>query len=60
MYIVVKGRIIGTNKKKLTFEKKVPFRSCISKINNSFVENTEVLRIVIPIYDCSNLATIIL
>ena len=47
----MKLRIIGTYKKKLTFENKVPFRSCISKINNSFVENTEVLRIVMPIYD---------
>ena len=58
VHIVVKGRISvrGSNnvnriKKKLTFENKVPFRSCISKINNTFIENAEDLGFVIPIYD---------
>ena len=43
-YIVVKGRIIfeGNNAnnredKKLTLKNNAPFRSCISKINNTFL-----------------------
>ena len=47
-YIVLKGRtgVTGTNvasrrNKKLTFENNGPFRSCISKINNRFVDNSE-------------------
>ena len=57
-YIIVKGRISvrGTNdankiNKKLTFKNSVPFRSCISKFNNTFVENTEDLDIAMPIYN---------
>ena len=53
-YIVVKGRISvkGTNNvskrnKKLTFKNNAPFRSCISKINNTFVDNAEDIDIVI-------------
>ena len=56
-YIVVKGRISvrGTNdankrNKKLTFKNNAPFRSCISKINNTFIDNAEDLDIVMPIY----------
>ena len=47
-YIVVKGTITVTfttnaNKrnKKLTFKSNAPFKSCISKTNNTFVENAE-------------------
>ena len=43
-YIVVKGiiNVTGTNannrrNKKLTFKNNAPFRSCISKINNTFI-----------------------
>ena len=56
-YIVVKGRIIVTgdinaNKnKKLTFKNNAPFRSCISKINNAFVDNAKDLDIVMPMYN---------
>ena len=57
-YIVVKGRITvegdNDNKKrnrKLTFKNNPPFRSCISKINNTFVDNTEDLDIVMLMYN---------
>ena len=57
-YIVVKGRISvrGTNdankrNKKLTFKNNAPFRSCISKISNTFIDNAEDLDIVMPMYN---------
>ena len=57
-YIVVKETIIveGDNNakkrnKKLTFKNNAPFRSCISKINNSFIDNAEDLDIVILMYN---------
>ena len=57
-YIVVKGiiNVTGTNannrrNKKLTFKNNAPFRSCISKINNTFIENVEDLNIVVPMYN---------
>ena len=56
-YIVVKRRITvaGTNNanrknKKLTLIV-LQFRSCISKINNTFVDNAENLDIVMSIYN---------
>ena len=55
-YIVVKGRITikGTNdndirNKKLTFKNNAPFRSCISKINNTSIDNAEDPDIVMPV-----------
>ena len=36
--------------KKLTFKNNAPFRSCISKTNNLFIDNAEDLDIVIPMY----------
>ena len=57
-YIVVKGRISVTGaenanrrNKKLTFKNNVPFRSCISEINNTFIDNAEDLGIVMPMYN---------
>ena len=60
-YIVVKGDIILTKAIKrrpidirnrfLAFKKSAPFTNCISKINNVFVENTEDLDIVTPMYN---------
>ena len=57
-YTVVKGGITveGTgdaNKrnKKLTFKNNAPFRSCISKINNTFIDNEEDLDIVMVMYN---------
>ena len=57
-YIAVKGRISvgGTNNanarnEKLTFKNNPPFRSCISKINNTYIDNAEDLDIVIPVHN---------
>ena len=56
--IVVKWRmsVTGTNaanraNEKLTFNNNAPFRSCITKINNAFIDNAEDLDIVMPIYN---------
>ena len=56
-YIVVKGTITVTdpNKanydKKLAFKNNAPFTSCISKINNTLIDNAEDLDIVMPMYN---------
>ena len=57
-YIVVKGRITvegdkddETRNKKLIFKNNAPFRSCISKVNNTFIDNAEHLHIVMPMYN---------
>ena len=57
-YIVVKRRISVTGNnaanrrnKKLTFKNNAPFRSCISKINNTFIDKAEDLDIVMPMYN---------
>ena len=54
-YIVVKGEIsvAGTNgatrrNKTLVFKNNAPFRSCITKVNNKFVDNAEHLDIIMP------------
>ena len=60
-YIVVKGIITvtgtdGNNRtnKMLTFNNNAPFRSCISKINNTFIDNTEDPRLQLEYSDnCS-------
>ena len=59
-YIVVKGRIsvrstknINKRKQKLTLKNNAPFRLCISKINNRFIDNAEDLDIVMSIYNMS-------
>ena len=55
-YIVVKGKITVTNPnnnaydKKLALKNNAPFLSCISKINNTLIDNAEDLDIVIPLY----------
>ena len=58
-YIAVKGRISvrGTNDsnkrdKNLTFKNNAPFRTCVSKINNAFIENAKDLDTVIPCIFC--------
>ena len=58
VYIVAKGKISveGTDNsskrnKNLTFKNIAPFRSCISKINNTFADNAEDLYIVMLIYN---------
>ena len=57
-HIVVKGRIPveGDNddkriNKKVIFKNNAPFRSCISKINNMFVDNAEDLDIVMLMHN---------
>ena len=62
VYILVKGTITvgdtsaadaaakNTNKK-VIFKSYTPFTNCISKINNTQVENAMKFDIVIPIYD---------
>ena len=57
-YIVVQGTITveGTNNanarnKNPAFENNAPFRSCISKINNTFIDNAENLHIVMSMYN---------
>ena len=57
-YIVIKGKITvdrdnddKTRNKKLIFKNNSPFRSCLSKINNTFIENAGDLDIAMPIYN---------
>ena len=52
-YIVVKERMsvrvtndANKRNKKLTFKNNAPFRSCISKIKNTFIDSAEDLDIV--------------
>ena len=56
--IVVKRRISITDainanniNKKLAFKNNAPFRSCIPKINNTFIKNAEDFDIVMPMYN---------
>ena len=57
-YIVIKGTITVENtndadqkNKKLIFRINAQFGSCISKINNTFIDNAEDLDVVMPIYN---------
>ena len=56
-YIVVKRKIIVTNPdndaydKKLVFKNNAPFLSCISKINNTLIDNAEDLGIVMSMHN---------
>ena len=56
-YIVAKGKITVTNPNDNTYDKNValknnaPFLSCISKINNTLIDNAEDLDIVMPMYN---------
>ena len=57
-FIVVKGRVtvegIALNNranKKSVFKNNTPFRSCISKTNNTFINDSEDLDIVMPMYN---------
>ena len=56
--IFAKGKITveGDNddkirNKKLIFKSNAPFRSCISKINNTFRDNAEELDVIMPMYN---------
>ena len=66
-YIVVKGKItveennVGkTKNKKLIFKSNAPFRSCISKNNNTFIVNAEDLDISMSMYNLLQIVAIIL
>ena len=66
-YIVVKSRKTdkdtydaNTKNKKRTFKNNVPFMSCISKINNKFMDIEEDLGIVMPMYNLLEIVKIIL
>ena len=61
-YILVKGNIIVNNtaaagaaanntNKKVIFKNCAPFTSCISKINNTQIDNAEYIDIVMPMYN---------
>ena len=57
-YIFVKGRITvegnnddKTRNKKLIFKSNAQFRSCISKITNTFTDNADDLDIVMKMYN---------
>ena len=68
VYIVVKGRISDTGNNsakersnKLTFKNNASFRSCVSKVNNTFIEDAEDLDVLLCQYIiCKNIVTIIL
>ena len=57
VYIVVKEKITVTNPnknvydKELAFKNSAPFLSCISKINNTLIDNAEDLDTVMPMYN---------
>ena len=54
-YIVAKGTstITGANNRdrSLALKNSAPFISCISKINDVLIENTEDLNVVMPMYN---------
>ena len=56
-YIVVKGTITVTKPNSVVYNKKIalknnaPFVSCISKVNNTLIDNAEVLDIVMSMYN---------
>ena len=56
-YIVVTGKIIVENPnnnaydKKLAFKNNALFISCISKINNTLIDNTEDLDVIMPVHN---------
>ena len=57
-YIVAKGAITvrrpnntGEYDKKLAFKNNAPFNSCITKINDTLIDNAEDLDVVVPIYN---------
>ena len=63
-YIIVKGDIIVTRPnntdqydKKLAFKNNAPFISCISKINNTLIDNAEDLYIAMPMYNLLEYST---
>ena len=56
-YIIVEGTIsvsdpnFASNDKKLAFKNNAPFVTCISKINNTLIDNEKDLDTVMPLYN---------
>ena len=56
-YVAVTGKITVTNPnnnaydKKLALKNNAPFTSCVSKTNNTLIDNAEDLGIVMPMYN---------
>ena len=56
-YVIVTGKIVvaaldnNAYDKKLAFKNNAPFISCISKINNTLIDNAEDLDIAMPMYN---------
>ena len=42
---------VNRRSKKLSFENNAPFKSCISKINNTFIDNAKVLDIIMLMHN---------
>ena len=64
-YVVVKGEVIvtgGSNSSRknrpLAFKNNAPFISCISKVNNTLIDNVEDLDVVMPMYNLTDIAEI--
>ena len=62
VYILIKGNISVNNtavggatannaNKKIIFKNCAPFTNCISKINNTLIDNAEYIDIVMPMYN---------
>ena len=49
--ITVKDPNNNAYDKKLAFKNNAPFISCITKINNTLIDNAEDLDIVMPVYN---------
>ena len=63
--IVVKGEVTvagGSNSSRknrpLAFKNNAPFISCISKVNNTLIDNAEDLDVVMPMYNLIDIAKI--
>ena len=60
VYIVVKGEVTvtggsngNTKSRPLALKNNAPFIGCISKINNTLIDNAEDLDVVMPMYNLS-------
>ena len=69
-YILFKGNITVNNtaadgaaanntNKKVIFKNCAPFTNCISKINNTQIDNAEYIDIVMPMYNLIDIAIVI-
>ena len=57
--IVAAGADANNTGKKVIFKNCAPFTDCISKINNTQVDNAKDIDIVIPMHNLKNIAIII-